>query len=158
MRTAEDRFWSKVNKRSNDECWLWRGGTSIQGYGRFWLDGSMVQAHRFSWEIANGKIPDGDGPHGTCVCHTCDVPGCVNPRHMFLGSNAENLHDMKIKGRADNREGSRNPGATLDENCVVAMRELYRNGWRACDLCQLFGVTSGAVSNIIHRKSWRHVQ
>jgi len=94
--TTEQRFWNKVNK--TDTCWLWTASKRNKGYGAFSYtrDGKMIQdrAHRYSWEIHKGSIPE-----GLFVLHSCDVPACVNPSHLFLGNNQENVDDMMNKGR-----------------------------------------------------------
>lgn len=90
------RFWSKVDRRGDDECWPWTGGAHPRGYGRFTLQHPRtVAAHRFAWEIANGR----EFPRGLNGCHRCDNPPCVNPAHIWPGTQAENLADMYAKGR-----------------------------------------------------------
>jgi hypothetical protein len=99
--TLVDRFWSKVNKDTATGCWLWTGAL-VRGYGSFSArDETGKQrpypAHRFSWELANGPIPD-----GLCVCHDCpggDDPRCLNPKHLFLGTIQVNLNDSRAKRR-----------------------------------------------------------
>lgn len=91
-----ERFWSKVNK--TDDCWLWTAST-VRGYGQFhvaYADGiaQHLSAHRYAWEHFNGPIPD-----GLSVLHRCDQPLCVNPIHLFLGTQSDNLHDASRKGR-----------------------------------------------------------
>lgn len=94
--STEQRFWAKVNK--TDSCWLWTAYRNRKGYGEFGMGGHrgrMYLAHRVSWEMANGTIPD-----GMYVCHACDVPACVNPSHLWLGTATDNNRDMFAKGRA----------------------------------------------------------
>jgi len=98
MNDQECRFWAKVAK-TEDGCWNWTASKRHKGYGAFCYyrdDGTLVQgrAHRYSWEIHNGDIPD-----GMFVLHSCDNPACVNPDHLFLGTNQDNVDDMMRKGR-----------------------------------------------------------
>lgn len=96
------RFWSKVDK--SGECWMWLGSKVGMNYGQFYLQGRTRRAHRVAWEIAIGPIPD-----GLCILHICDNPSCVNPRHMRLGTYADNNKDAAQKGRSakGERHGSR---------------------------------------------------
>ncbi len=88
------RFWQKVQK--GDGCWEWQGSRNKLGYGITSLRGRAIRAHRVSWEIVNGPIPD-----GLLVCHRCDNPACVRPDHLFLGTQIDNLRDMRTKGRGN---------------------------------------------------------
>lgn len=88
------RFWIKVRKTRT--CWLWRRAKSAHGYGQFhyFMGHKQIAAHRVSWLLAYGEIPE-----GMCVLHDCDNPVCVNPNHLFLGTQKDNIHDMQYKGR-----------------------------------------------------------
>ena len=92
-KTQKERFEEKINKTKN--CWLWTGGKVTGGYGSFKIDGEKILAHRFSYLQYVGAIPDGMN-----VCHSCDVPACVNPDHLWIGTQQDNVDDMINKGRA----------------------------------------------------------
>ena len=100
----EVRFWKRVNKHGPihpkvGQCWIWVGKLfQGKGYGQFGIIGRTVRAHRFSWELRFGPVPE-----GLCVLHQCDNPGCVNPNHLFLGTNKDNTADMDRKGRRNSR-------------------------------------------------------
>ena len=102
-KTHTDRFWQKVNKTG--KCWEWTGclkdGSGGCGYGFFWFNGKNVRAHRFSWILSFGEIPN-----ELCVCHKCDNPRCVNPEHLFLGTVHDNNVDAVKKGRVPNKHMS----------------------------------------------------
>lgn len=94
--TPEDRFWLRVGKTEDDSCWLWLGSRKERngGYGQLSFYGRFAYAHRVSWHLSNGPIPE-----GAQVLHKCDNPPCVRPDHLFLGTQADNVRDMFRKGR-----------------------------------------------------------
>lgn len=106
--SVNERFFQRFDRGTADECWNWTGSVNAQGYGyiggvlngsRHVPKGSYMLAHRVSWIIHRGEIPKGEGAHGTVVMHTCDNPKCVNPSHLRLGTQSENVTDMIVKGR-----------------------------------------------------------
>jgi hypothetical protein len=148
-----ERFWSKVNKQAENGCWEWTASKRGRGYGQFKLDGTMATAHRVSWMLEHGPIPAGEGYHGTCVLHRCDNPPCVNPDHLFLGTNADNMRDMAEKGRQD-AAGESNGRAKLTEADVHAIRADNRSP-RA--IAAEYGVSQNQISLIKNRKRWTHI-
>ena len=99
-KTLQQRFEEKYIPEPMSGCWLWTASVNDKGYGKLSISaGIWKKAHRISWEINVGPIPKGSGYHGTCVLHKCDVPSCVNPDHLFLGTNADNIYDRMDKGR-----------------------------------------------------------
>lgn len=165
-----ERFWSKVDVRGPDECWLWTDPPQRGGYGRFILkhDGRhrSVSAHRASYSLRYGPIPEGDGYHGVCVLHRCDVRLCVNPSHLFLGTTKENTQDASRKGRlhtgrhpAPERvvRGEDQHLARLTAAKVRAIRAASSRGVSRCELGRRYGVNSGTISYVVRRLSWKHV-
>lgn len=118
------RFWAKVDKRSPDECWPWQASTTRLGYGSFGFERRKVLlAHRVAYMLCNGEIPKGEGHHGAVVMHACDNRSCCNPAHLRLGTQADNIADMKAKGRRKNKlVGEDVAGAVLTAEDVLKIR------------------------------------
>lgn len=153
-RTREERFWEKVDEGAPDECWEWTARRHKQGYGLLseW-DGSRrsrLLAHRVSWEIANGPIPA-----GLCVLHRCDNPPCVNPRHLFLGTQVDNNLDRHLKGRTACGENA--PRARLSAEDVREIRRRCSAGESRQAVGKEFGICHRHVGSIVRRELWRSV-
>lgn len=154
---GEARFWEKVCRPAGpDECWIWTAATT-NGYGVFCVDGRNQRAHRVAYEIVNGSIPDGTGYHGTCIHHRCDNRRCVNPAHLFLGTQAENMADMRAKGRENRARGERVNCAKLSGSEVKTIRELHVLGMTHRQLAAVFGVNTTTVGRACRGETWRHI-
>ena len=149
--TPEERFWEKVEKTENG-CWEWTAGKFNAGYGQFAVNGKHQLAHRFSYELTYGEIPD-----GLFVCHRCDNPPCVNPEHLFLGTHADNMADRNEKGRVS--KGEEHYYSKLTEENVLEIRQRVASGkWGIkSKLAKEFGVSNPQISDIVNRKKWKHV-
>lgn len=138
-------FWSKVSPEPNTGCWLWTGYRGK--YGTVSVGNRSVSAHRRAYGLAKGPIPP-----GMYVLHRCDLPGCVNPAHLFLGTAADNSRDMVRKGRST--FGERHHGAKLTEAEVQLIRNEPRTRGSGRRLAQRFGVTPTTISAIRNGESW----
>lgn len=148
------RLLSRVVVKADSGCWEWTGTVGKNGYGVFWLDGRNLGAHRASWALHGfGDAVD------LCVLHRCDNRVCVNPAHLFLGTNAENMADMVAKGRAagSRRIGERNPCARVTQADVQAIRAEYGAGSTQRAIAKRFGISQPTVNAIVSRKRWLHV-
>jgi len=154
QKTILQRFSEKYKVNTKTGCWEWTAAISTQGYGRLGVDGKARAAHRVSWEIHHGEIPEWEGYHGACVCHKCDNRLCVNPEHLFLGSHQENISDRNQKGRDGQFEGDLNPRAKLTE--VQAMVIKYSN-IPARKLMNKYGISKAQVSAIRTGRSWSYL-
>lgn len=145
------RFWAKVERPRSDGCWLWTATTSggAVRYGQFTVGPRHRRrlAHRVSWEVHKGPIPD-----GMFVLHRCDNGLCVNPRHLFLGTAADNTRDMMAKGRW--RGGS--PPQKLTADQVLAIRRIYaRRDASQYTLAREYGVSQSTINRIVRSMTWK---
>lgn len=141
------------------ECWEWLGSHNANGYGVYGKPKRM--AHRLSWEFYNGPIPS-----AMSVCHKCDNPPCVNPEHLFLGTQADNLRDMDSKGRrvSPDNKGVNNPRAKLTQEQVQEIRKLYWTGrykpkqkaapYDSKKLASMFGVARSTIRLVTCGRNW----
>jgi len=149
-----ERFWSHVDIKTEDECWLWKDSVNIEGYGQFALTHTKnVRASRVAFILHYGPILDPE----MSVLHKCDIRRCVNPKHLFLGTQLDNMHDMINKGRSKWSRGSDNGMAKLTEEDVIAIRELYKLGFLQKDVAEAFCTDQPTVSKIISGSRWAHI-
>ena len=146
--TGKPSSWPKVLK--TDTCWLWLGWINIWGYGILWRKGKRVWLHRLAWERTKGPIPV-----GMKVLHHCDNPACVNPSHLFLGTDADNMHDKIKKNRQARGEGIGNAKLTVVK--VREIKEAIARGLSQRTLARLYKVNHTTISDIGLNRTWREV-
>lgn len=144
------RFWSKVIILSIDNCWEWQGGINHDGYGNFYTNSDHIFAHIFSWESTFGKITNKDSR----VLHKCDNPKCVNPNHLFLGTQQDNIQDMMNKGRQGHRFGRVNGRTVLSESDVYEIRKLREGGMTYKGIAKKKNVSEGCVNHVLNGRHW----
>jgi hypothetical protein len=146
------RFKSKIAVRPNG-CHEWTSFKDNCGYGRFMFGSNgVVLAHRVAWEIANGPIPE-----GIKVLHKCDNPKCVNPEHLFLGTQQDNMNDMYSKGRGP--VGEKASSHKLTKEQVIHILNSYRKDKRTITaLAKEYSVSYSSIKYIVKRRTWKHLQ
>lgn len=150
-------------------CWNWTRATN-KGYGVVNAMNRTFGAHRVSYELSIGPIPD-----GRSVCHRCDNPACINPEHLWLGSHAENMEDMKVKGRSSPppihsgedhwrhkypekiQRGEDQANAKLTDAQVIQMRRDYLAGMKPADIAAANGVSGKSIQDVTLGRSWKHL-
>ena len=142
------RFWSKVDKSGG--CWAWTAYTDMFGYGVVALGYTMARAHRISYEMEKGTIPE-----GLQVRHLCHNPSCVRPDHLEIGTQKDNMRDMIEAGRC--LRGEERPNAKLKSGQVRDIRRRHKEGVTQVYLAKEYGVTSPNISAIIRRQTWAHI-
>ena len=166
IKPIEGRFWSKVDIKGEDECWEWKVCKNGWGYGNFDVNGKKQLAHRVAWELTYGPIPE-----GLLCLHTCDNPACNNPKHLWLGTNQDNVADMVAKGRQSHKlkgipkkeeskvymKGSKNGRSRLTEQDVICIRVLYQAGVQQAKIARMYKISPSQINLIIKRKAWTHI-
>ena len=153
MKTDLERFEEKWMPEPFSGCWLWL--LSVHGnnkYGHAVWNGRHTEAHRLSWTLHRGEIPE-----GLRVLHKCDTPTCVNPDHLFLGTQKDNITDMIKKGRKIIARGSRHGNAKLNETDVEEIRSIRANGMSSQEIATRFSVSQRTVQHIVSRDGWKHL-
>lgn len=143
------RFLDKVSFGTGD-CWYWRASIDPIGYGTI----GTSKAHRFSWRLFKGEIPA-----GISVLHKCDIRNCVNPDHLFLGTQKDNMADCARKGRMNtwDHPGEKNPSAKLTNEEVLEMRKLFDDGMSPKEIAKEFGVSVMTAFRAATKRSWSHI-
>jgi hypothetical protein len=131
----------------NSGCLLWTDSVDTDGRGRAYVDGREQLAHRVAWKAARGPIPD-----GLKVCHTCDIPSCINPNHLFLGTQLDNMRDKMAKGRHVSHAGERHGRAKLTAEQVETVR-VSTDAQRT--LALRYGVSKSLISMIRSGQRWK---
>ena len=144
----EERFWTKVQK--TDGCWQWLGSELKNGYGSFRFNGHTIRAHRMVWILTYGQIPEGKK-----VCHHCDNRLCMNPQHLFLGTQKDNIWDMIIKGRSPTvgkpQIGEANRNAQLTQKQAL---EIRTSALRGKELAKLYSISLSQIYKIKENLRW----
>jgi len=146
-----DEAWMPITESG---CWIWSSLTDDSSYGRLRIDGNQISAHRFSYSEFVGEIPE-----GLCVCHKCDIPSCVNPDHLFLGTHQENIDDRVRKGRSHRGKvrGEANYNSKLTEQDVISIRLDASNGVPRSVLQNKYKISQSGIRLIIIKETWSHI-
>lgn len=147
----KERFLDSFIPEPNSGCWLWLKGTFTTGYGQMRVHKRKSHAHRVSWEIHNGPIPD-----GLCVLHKCDTPSCVNPAHLFLGTLKDNTRDMIKKHRSC--RGEKHWNSKLTETQIRDIKFQLLFGIKQRLIADKHNISEGTISRIKHGTTWRCIQ
>lgn len=140
---TKEEFFSRVMPIPESGCWIWMGHIETNGYGRTSINKRRDGTHRWAWRLFRGE------PGALFVLHKCDVPSCVNPDHLFLGTQAENMADKARKGRAADRHGEKHPLHKLNDEQVRWAREMHRMGFLQWQIAANFGITQSHVSRLV---------
>ena len=151
----KSRFHKKAKIGGIESCWEWIGAKNGSGYGNFFFKGKTDKAHRVSWMIDKLKAI----PRDMCICHKCDNRGCVNPSHLFIGTQQENMDDMVKKGRQGSYDhsGEKHPRTHLTDRCVRNIRSLIVMGASGKNIARIYKIDSRAISSIKVGKNWANV-
>jgi hypothetical protein len=151
-RFGKDRFTKEFIKErittTDAGCWEWKGAKHRQGYGSIRAKGKTVLAHRLAWEIWNGEIQE-----DMCVCHRCDNTSCVNPEHLFLGTQKDNMKDCKFKDRM-HRNVAKTRRCKLSYEQVIEIKKLFEDGVSRKDLMVKYTVSQTCIAKIVTGQSW----
>lgn len=151
----------KYTLKKENGCWDWIGSKDKHGYGQFCIKANnnpkqrFVFAHRESYKFYKSKLSD-----DFVVCHHCDNPSCINPDHLWAGTQTENHKDMHNKGREGHgsAKGENTPVSKLKNQNITEIRSMYENGKSQQKIADIFGVTQGTISSILRKATWKHIE
>lgn len=152
--SVED-FWSNVDSSNLGNpllCWNWVGYFTTRNYGQLNFQGRKMRAHRASWVVHNGAIPE-----GLSVCHRCDNPSCVNPNHLFLGTQLDNMADAAAKKRFPDRKGVKCNSSKLIDADIPQIFQLHKQGEVPRKIAFRYSVGRATIQRVLSRKAWSHV-
>lgn len=153
---VRDFFFSQFKKLGENDCWNWEGYTNgaISVYGALWVDRKLMKAHRYSFEIHKGNIPE-----GKIVRHSCDNKLCVNPLHLLVGTQKDNIKDMYDRNRNVNKGaiGINNYHAIMNDSVVRKIIELKKSGISVLNISRAVGFKKTTVGSVLEGRTWRHV-
>lgn len=168
MKDEMERFWEKVDRGSDDACWNWTASLQGRGYGKFTTNGKEKNAHRWIYIKINGPVAD-----GIEICHTCDNPKCVNPRHLFAGTKSDNMRDAAQKGRNAMQRapekshfhgrkdiqcrGEKQGNSRLTTPDVLEIIGMSENGISSTDIAKRFCISPGHARKVASGMAWSHV-
>lgn len=153
-KTFDEKFWEKADVRGENDCWEWKASRNRKGYGNFYLSvGKSESIHVLAHRVAYILAYDVQVPQETQVCHSCDNPACVNPKHLFLGTSKDNVADMYKKGRAASQKGIRNH-AKLDEEKIAEIKQLKKQGVMSKVIAKMFGLNESTISRMLNNHTW----
>lgn len=144
-------FWARTER--SGECLLWTGKRSGKGYGRVYINGRFAAAHRVAYEIANGAIPD-----GMLIRHTCDTPPCVEPTHLLVGTQLDNMRDKMERGRHRVQFGESHYRTSLTDEQVTEIRRMRADGFSFKSISDKIGASPTGVAAIANGRRWKHIE
>ena len=148
------RFESSFTKKNEKECWIWNKKLDKQGYGVFFSGkDKSCRAHRFSYTFYIGEIPS-----GLLVCHKCDNRSCVNPSHLWIGTNKDNMADMKKKGRSQRAIGESHSRSIMTSEMVKLIKIRIKNGEAMAKIARDFNIAYSTIANLKYGLCWNHIE
>ena len=154
-KNTEAKFWAHMTPEPNTGCWLWTGATHHAGHGTVSFGGRYWQTHRLAWTLVNGSIPG-----GAFLCHRCNVSGCCNPAHLYVGDARSNYADARTSDR--HTRGERIGISKLTDEDVGEIRSTYRfrdkSGRDARGLAVKYGVHHETIYKALRGATWSHVR